>query len=84
MASALDEAIDLATNETDEAKEALLESVERLRNEMNMLLRRLHDGKTFNALNAPMQGGEVLRLGSVYQERLDALTRLHGIRGASR
>ncbi|MGK3981281.1 hypothetical protein WMF38_57320 [Sorangium sp. So ce118] len=79
----LNEAIEQATNETDEAKTALLESVELLRNEMNMLLRRLHDGKPFNTLNAASQGGEVMRLGATYQERLDALTRLHEIRGGT-
>jgi hypothetical protein len=79
----LDEAIEQTSDETDEAKEALIERVELLRNEMNMLLRRLQDGKPFEVLNAPAQAGDVLRAGTIYRERLDALTRLHEIRGSS-
>lgn len=80
----LDEAIEQATDETDEAKEALIHRVELLRNEMNRLLQSLHSGKPFDALNEAHRGGEIMRLGATYKERLDALTRLHEIRGSSR
>jgi hypothetical protein len=82
--SKLDEAIELATSEVDESKEALIEKVELLRNEMNRLLQRLQAGKPFSLLNEAQRGGEIMRLGAVYQERLDALTRLHEIRGSER